>query len=364
MTNHKKQHSFKTWWQRFGTSKERDVVLENISILMLANVGAADALRTVASEVKTSRLRRLLESIADRVSRGVPFWRACTEVSLFEPAAIALMRIGEESGRLSKNLAVVAAQNKKSRLFKSRIKSAMMYPAFVFGITLFVGVGIAWFILPRLSTVFGQLQTDLPAITRFTIAAGEVLAEKGNIIIPTFLAFLLLSVYVLFFFSKTKFVGQYILLSLPGFKRLISEIEIARFSYLFGTLLQAGLPVSEALASLPETTEVRAYQKLYRHMERAIIKGSSFQRAFSLYPQAEKLFPGSVRQIIVTGEKTGSLSTVLLDISEQYEVKTESTAKDVSVLLEPVLLVIVWAGVLVVALAVILPVYSILGGVR
>lgn len=364
MKKKNRNSKLKIYFSQFGTSKERNYIVENLSTLLSANVGVVDAFISIKKDLRSSYLRRVIDGIIFDVNNGVPLWRALEQSHLFNDSIISLIKIGEQSGRLSQNLIVVAQRNKKSRSFKSKMRSAMMYPLFVLGLTFIIGIGISWFILPKLSQVFGQLKIDLPLVTKVVIRFGELLGEYGFILVPALVVFVFLILFFLFVFKKTKHIGQALLLHVPGIGRLIREVEVARFSYLLGTLLAAGIPVGESLSSLSTSTTIKKYRKFYNFLEKTIIHGHSFRYAFSEYKKSEKIIPSPIQQMIVTGEYSGNLSNMLNKISEIYEEKIDSTTKNVSVLLEPILLVIIWVGVVGIALSVILPIYGLLSGVN
>lgn len=321
-----------------------------------------EALDGVGAELRTRVMKRIIGTMRADIEAGNPLWRTFENAQLFSPNVISLIRIGEESGRLSENLAIVSEQERKERVFRSRIRSAMMYPLFVLGLTAVVGIGIAWFILPRLATVFAQLDVELPLITMWLIAAGNFLGEYGAIAIPLTVLGLSTALYVIFFAPRTKHIGQSLLFSIPAIRQLILETELSRFGYLLGTLLGAGLSIVQALASLRDATDFPRYRRFYEYLEKRIEDGDSFERAFKGYRRLDRLFPMPVQQLIVSGERSGKLASVLRAVSDRYEERSETTTKDLTVILEPILLVIVWLGVVAVALAVILPIYSLIGG--
>lgn len=351
-------------WKRIGGSKERNYVIENLSTLVASGVGIIASFRSLRREIKSKRLERSLSEVQSSVERGVPLWRAMDQSGIFPESMIVLIRLGEASGRLSENLRLVAEQNRKNRMFRSKLQSAMLYPLFVLGITFVVGIGIAWFILPKLATVFDQLKVELPLVTKIIIHLGILLRDYGVIIVPIFIVIIVAIVLMLFVVPRTKHIGQTLLFRTPGLGRLIHEVEISRFGYLFGSLIKAGVSVTEALELLEYATQIRAYKKFYKHLHEQISHGYSLDSALKSFNKSSRLIPHPVQQMIIAGEQSGNLSEMLLRVAEMYEEKTDNTTKNVAVLLEPVLLVIVWLGVLVVALAVILPVYSLLGGVR
>jgi type IV pilus assembly protein PilC len=298
------------------------------------------------------------------VNSGTSLWRALDRLGIFSLHVIALTRVGEESGRLSENLSALSIQDTKDREFRSKLRSAMMYPVFVIVLMTIIGLGIAWFILPNLAQVFAQMNMKLPLITRVLIWVGTFLGSYGYIAVPAFLVLVVLIVWIFFFARKTKFIGQTLLFVLPGMKKFTREVEIARSTFLLGSLLRAGVPILESLESLSTSTSSQPYQKFFQHVRLSVEEGNTFRKSFSLHDPRGKLIPIPIQQMIVAGEQSGKLSETLLRIGTTFEAKTETSAKNLSVILEPALLVVVWIGVVFVAVAVILPIYSLIGGLN
>lgn len=356
--------SKKNIFSNIGISKDKNYFIENLSVLVASGMPVLNAIDSIISEIRSKRLKKYLNIIKEDIESGYPIWRALKESELFNDHTISLIKLGEESGNLVENLKVIATEEEKDRSFRSKIRSAMMYPVFVLSITLIVGIGIAWFILPKLANVFSELRLELPLITKILINGGTYLNAYGVYVIPAFAAFIILFFYILFFNRKTKSWGQSILMLVPGVGKLIKEVEIARFGYLLGTLLKAGLSVTEAFESLRDATDFPRYKKFYEHMMISIEEGNSFQRSFSTYKNLRRIIPVSVQQLIISGEQSGNLSGTLVKIGENFESKADTTTKNLTIILEPILLVLVWIGVVGVALAVILPIYSLVGGLQ
>ena len=346
----------------FGFGEEKEYFIENLAMLLSSGMDIIESLEAIKSEVRSTKLINIIDQLIEDISSGFSLSSGLAKTGILPPHIIALIRIGEESGRLDESLKVVVTKQAKTRSFKSKIRAAMMYPVFVMAIALVVGIGIAWFILPRLSTVFGQLNLKLPLVTRLLMDLGAFLSKYGTVVVPSFIIGLILIIYFLFIFSKTKFIGQWILFSIPGIKNLIREAELARFGYIMGTLLSSGLPVLEALSSLKDSGTLRSYGKIYNYLHDQVEEGKSFEESFTTNKKLKKYIPTPIQSLIAAGERSGSLSKIFLNISENFEVKTELTTKNLSVILEPLLLVVVWLGVVAVALAVILPIYSLVGG--
>lgn len=348
----------------FGLGQEKEYFIEQLSMLLTAGMPVITALSAIKKEIKSGRLKKIIEDVSAGVEAGSSISTALDSVGIFPRSTISLIRIGEQSGRLAENLKVIATQQHKEREFRSKTASAVMYPLFVFSLTVVVGVGIAWFILPRLATVFAQLKIDLPVITRWLINLGTFLGQYGVIVIPALLIVGLLILFFLFVFSKTKFLGQAILFTIGPVSRLLTEVELSRFGSLLGNLLEAGLPVLDSLESLQDASTFYRYKKFYAFLNEKVKEGNSFAKCFDLYKGTNALIPVPIQQLIITSEQSGNLPETFKKIGEMYEAKTETTAKNITTLLEPILLVIVWLGVVAVAVAVILPLYSLIGNLN
>ncbi|MEX0930559.1 MAG: type II secretion system F family protein [Candidatus Paceibacterota bacterium] len=345
-----------------GNSNEQ--FIGNLSLMLSSGMDVLSALEVLGDQAEGRSLRKKVKAMHERLSEGAQLWEVLRDSGIFPSYTISLVRTGEEAGMLVENLKIIAKQQEKQRQFRSKIRSAMVYPVFVFSVTIIAGLGVAWFVLPRLAQVFSQLQVELPFITRWLITAGEFVAEYGWWAIPAGIVALVLSIFVVFFFSPTRFIGQWILFHIPGVHGIIVHVEIARFGYLFGTLLSAGIPVDEAIESLEQATDYHIYRKFYKKLRQSIREGYSFREVFTGYAHIDAIIPYTVRNMVATAERSGSLPETLQTVSASYEEKIDSLTKNLSAILEPILLVLVWLVVVGVAIAVILPIYSLVGGLN
>lgn len=349
---------------RHISKEEKEIFIEHLSLLLDSGMSIVPAFEALTSDIRGKFFRKMLCHIQMDLEAGSPLWKTFEETRLFSQQMIQLLRTGEEGGRLINHLQMIARNQQKERALRSKIRSAMMYPFIVLSLAVVVGLGTAWFVLPRLVTVFSQLNMSLPLPTRALIGIGELLSRYGFIIIPLFVFVLVFGITLLFIHQKTRAIGHAFLFHIPGTRKLIQEVEIARFGFVFGSLLEAGLPIDQALHSLQSATVFGPFSAFYQKIEWSITQGNSFQQTFQLFPQPAKLFPSAILQTIVAGEESGRLSDMLIKIGSAYEDKVDETAKNVSVLLEPILLIVIWLVVAGVALSIILPVYSLIGGIQ
>lgn len=353
-----------TFFDTFGLTKERDQFIENLSMLVISGMPIMGALSAITRDTKNAQMKKILEGILLELEAGSPLWKSFDRTNLFKGYTISLLRIGEESGKFAENLKVVSLEQEKERNLKSKVRSALMYPAFVMVLVVVIGLGISWFILPKLAKIFSDLKLALPLITKILIGFGLFLQKNGLWVVPLGIVVTIIVMYIVFFNQKTKFIGETILYGIPGINTLMMEVEVARFGYLLGTLLEAGLPISKAIDSLIGASDSVRYKKFYTHLKDSIDMGNSFQKSFAAYPTMNKLIPQPMQQLIFSGEQSGNLNKTLLKIGQVLEEKSDTTTKNLTIIMEPILLVIVWVGVVAVAFAVILPIYSLVGGLN
>jgi len=348
----------------FGLGKEKAYFVDNLSMLLSSGMGVSVALKSIEQDIRSKPMKKIVQYVREDIEAGISISKALEKSRLMSKHILALVRIGEESGQLDENLKLIAEQQEKDRLFRSRIRSAMLYPVLVIVVSLVAAVGISWFILPRFVGIFNMIDTEVPPLTKMLVLFGEIFVNHGSIIIPVFVFVMVAFLFFLFFYSRTKKAGQWLLYHMPLTKRIIQEIELSRFGYILGILLNAGLPVVEALDSLAEATTYYNFKKLFYGIRDDVTIGSSFLESFKKNKGSRSLVPISVQSMIESGERSGNLADILLRIGKSYEAKTELTTKSLTTILEPVLLIIIGVGVLILALGIITPIYGLIGGLR
>jgi type II secretory pathway component PulF len=344
--------------------KDREYFTENLGLLLNSAVPVGDALDSLAVTARTKPMRKILAAMQADIGAGYSLANTIERSGLVSSQTLALIRLGEQSGHLVENLQLAAQQEAKQHVFQSKIRSALLYPGFVLTVTTLVALGVAWFLLPRLSDTFAQLQVTLPLVTKIMINAGLFLKEHGIVAVPAFLAIGAILGYIIFAAPATKWIGRRMLFAVPGVGRLMREVEVAQFGYLLGTLLQAGLPITKSVSLLAGASTAPQDQAFCRYLVTSLDDGYSLKDSFHRYKHSTKLIPASVQQMIIAGERSGSLSEVLLVVGRTYEQKSDITTNNLETIMEPLLLLIVAGGVLLVAVSVLLPIYSLLGGLN
>lgn len=347
-----------------GISRDTsEYVIESLSMLLLSGVTVGDAIESISAEIPKKSVRDIMKKMQLSIDEGTPFAVALEQTGLFAPSVITLIEVGESTGKLPENLKVVAAQMHKNNSMNAKIKSAMLYPAFLVTLLFVVGTGIGVFLLPKLLTIITGLQVQVGLMTKILIVVGTLFGKFGLI----FAAGVVLTVVIMSVAikksSNVRAAMEVLLFKIPGVKKLLFETEIARFGFVLGTLLDAGLPVVTALQSLAASMSTRRYARFATEMRDRVDDGDSFGKILQ-DKKYRKLLPGTICQIVVSAEKSGNLSSSLLKVGVNYEDKADLTARNLETLLEPIVLVLIAVAVLFVAMAVFLPIYSLIGNLN
>jgi type IV pilus assembly protein PilC len=341
-----------------GFGNEKDFFIENLSLLISSGMGISSALSSMASSIKTRKMKKIITYIEESVNAGLPLWQAFAETKLFPERVISLIKSGEEAGRLPEHLNLVTVQLHKEKVFKSRVRSALLYPGIVLTLAFIVGLWLSWFTLPKVLSIFNQPLKALPLSTQILLVIGKFFKQYGIVAVAGFIVIFTIFTYLLFINKKTKFVGDFILFHIPGIKDLVKGVELGRFGYVFGALLQAGFLIDESLESLKDGTNYASYRKFYSHLQESIMKGDSFKTAFAAYRKTDKFIPQHIQQLIIASEKSGRLPETLIRIGVIFEEKTDAMSRDLATVLEPMVLIIVGLIVGFLLSALMTPIYE------
>lgn len=358
-SGHKQQQRKKVSTLFLGS--EKDFFAENLSMLLSAGIGVSAAIAIMGEGASNGAYKKLLAIIGGELDEGSPLWRTLEGRGIFNSSYIFMVKVGESSGRLAENLGIVAQQQVKTKSFRSKLSSALIYPGIILSLTLVIGIGVVWFVIPKMAKIFGDMRMGLPLPTKIMIGLGDFITNSPILFATLIVGFILL-IIIIFFVPGTKKFGQAILLRVPRIKDLLKEVEVARFGYVMYSLSQAGIPLTEALLSIEQSTDLAPYRKFYHYLVQSVNDGNSLESSFKKYKKLKSLFPTNIQQMIVAGERSGNFVGVLGKVSGIYEDKIDITSKNLAVILEPLLLFVVWLGVLFLALAVIMPIYGLIGG--
>ena len=348
------------WWsfRRLGIRQDVYIMLGNLTSLLSSGISVLEAISVLQEDTASRRMRKVLKTTYARLEQGSSLSDALEESHILSPRIYTLLEIGEQSGNLVANLELANLQNEKESMFRSKVRSSLLYAVTVGIVAIAVMLATSLFALPRLADFYEEIDAELPLITVVLINIGHFLAAYGHVFLPLAILNVLVLLYFLFSFPKTRFIGHTILFRLPLIKRLLIQSEVSRFGFLLGTELRAGIPIVRALGDMPSTTTFKNYKKLYVHLQHEINRGQTLRQSFDSYKNVRKLIPAQAISIISSGERSGTLADALLRVGTIYEQKILVTTKNIPTILEPLIIVVLGLFVAAVAFATTLPIYS------
>jgi type IV pilus assembly protein PilC len=312
-------------------------------------------------QTKNITLRRILVSLADDINRGELFSSALAKFpNTFSKLFISMVLAGEESGNLAGSLSDIGENLDKAHALSRRVRGAMIYPGIILSAMIVIGVLLFAFVVPTLASTFKELGVELPTSTRFLIGLGTFFSEH---LLLSFLIIIFgaLSIVLLL---RAKFMARYVdfaVIHLPVIGNLARELNTARTARTISSLLLAGVSISRAIEITSEVVQNTYYKQVLLEAKAGIEKGSALSGFFESHP---KLYPVMMSEMVEVGEETGKLSDMLLQVSLFYEEEVDNKTKNLSTIIEPLLMVLIGAGVGFFAISMISPLYSILNEIQ
>lgn len=334
---------------------------EHLSLMIKGGIPIAEALDILKKESKSWFLKRALNDISKRILEGESLYKSLARhPRIFNKFFQSIVRGGEEGGTLEENLKYLASSLRSEYSLRRKISGALIYPIIIIIVALIVVFIVTFFIFPKLLKLFRALEVPLPLPTKILLGLGDLLQRYWLfILIIVFLYFLLMRLFKTIKF--TKFFIDKRNLSIPLFGRIEKNRNLAEFSRTFSTLLRSGVPILESLDICLETLQNEVYKSKLLNVRSDVERGMKISQGLKRFPS---LFPLIFCQMVLIGEKTGTLEESFLYLTEFYEEEVNSALKNLSTVMEPFLLVLVGFFVAFVALSIITPIYQITSGLR
>lgn len=348
----------------FGGVKFIDKVLvaRHLAIMIKSGVSMAEALDILVDQSNSPKLKAILKTVYSDVISGHTLSSSLAKhKKVFSELFINMVNIGETSGTLAETLEFLALEMEKSYELKKKIKSASIYPSIVLIATLGLAFVLVYFILPKMIRLFETLTVELPASTKLLIAIANGFQNHGLLILIIIIIVITISTYLL----KKEYVKKYthkLLLMTPVFGHISQQVNLANFCRTLGTLLKSGVQVTEALRITAGILNNRVYRSDIMKLADEVTRGLSLSEALST--RSTKLFPKMSTRLLQVGEKTGELENSLIYLGDFFGKEVDNITKNLSNILEPLLLIVMGLMVGFVAISIIQPVYQISGGLR
>ena len=332
-----------------------------LATMLRAGLSLPEAVEIIKQESENKRLKKILSDIAFHTRKGKkPSSVLSKYPAVFDPVFLTIVKAGEETGTMDESFDYLAKQMAASYELSQKVKSSLMYPAVILSAMLGVGVLMMVFVLPKISGVFLKMNIELPAITRALLLFGKFAGENTFLVLGLLLAVFIL-IFLLGFIESTRKIILQFLAKFPAIKKMMDKIDIARFARVLSVLLRSGVSITEALDVAAESLHQPKMREEAGQFSKSVMRGESLSEILT---KGRQIFPLIVVQTIKTGEKTGSLESVLQDLAEFYEQEVDHQLKSLTALLEPVLMLIIGIAVGAMVIMVVAPIYSIVGGLQ
>jgi len=338
----------------------KDLVLfsRQLSIMFAAKVSLVESLRTLAGQTANIDFREKILKISEEVEGGTSLSSAFSKYpQIFSPFYIAMAKSGEASGKLSEALSYLADHLEREYHLISRLRGAMVYPALVFFVVLIVLALMIFFVIPQLAGVLTESDQELPAVTRIALALADILRKWGLI----FVLILILLVIAVFKYYKTKPGKEFFdenFLKFPFIGNFLKLIYLSRFAENLSTLISGGLPIAQCLEITGNIVGNSVYQTIIFQARDEVRKGEPISQVLARFPG---VFSPVFTQMVLVGERTGTLDKTLINLVSFYQKETERTAENFLSVLEPLLIVFLGGAVGGLIAAFLLPLYQMVG---
>lgn len=340
---------------------EQIILTKNLSGMIKAGLSLSRALSVLKKQTKNPKLNSVLTSLSDYINSGGTLSSGFSKFpDVFSKLFVSMTRAGEESGNLASALSDIGINLEKSHSLTKKIRGALIYPGVILFAMIVIGVLMFAFVVPALASTFKELGVVLPLPTRILIFFGNFFS---NNLILTFVIIIGGSIG-LFWLFRAKFMAKYIdfvITRLPLIGTLAKELNTARTARTMSSLLLAGVSITHAVEITQDVVQNIYYKKVLNDAKIAIEKGTPFYKVFETNSD---LYPVMMSEMIQVGEETGKLSDMLIEISLFYEEEIENKTKNLSTIIEPLLMIVIGAGVGFFAISMISPLYSILGSIE
>ncbi|HYF29131.1 MAG TPA: type II secretion system F family protein [Candidatus Paceibacterota bacterium] len=335
--------------------EERITFTKNLSAMLTAGLSLSRALSVIERQSTNKSLKKIVVDLSERVKKGEAFHEAlAAHRNIFSDLFIAMTKAGEESGTLAEALKVVARQMDRAHSLNKKIKGAMIYPSIILVAVVLIGILMLIYVVPTLSNTFKELGVELPAATKAVIGASDFMASHPILVLTLFA--IIVAGIILFTRTKTgSSIVVAVALRIPVIGELVRETYSARAARALASLLSAGVEMLSALSITAEVVGERRFSKVIAEAETRVRKGETLSATFNDYP---KLYPVFIADMIAVGEETGKVADMLGQVAEYYESDVEDRTKDLSTIIEPVLMLFIGGVVGIFALSMISPIYS------
>ncbi len=317
-------------------TRDLSVFCRQFSSLLKAGVSVIKALEMLSEQTENKHLAQSLKNVQSSVEKGENLADSMRhETGVFPPLLISLVAAGEASGSLEHAIDRMAVQFEKDDKMKGMVKKAMMYPMVLCVVAIGVVILMLAYVIPNFQDMFEQLDSDLPVATQIVVSMSNMILHYWGVLI-----IVVIGLVLAFKTYKASDAGKHTLakltLKIPVFGKLVTKSACASFARTMSTLVQAGMPMMDALDTVAGTMN----NVLFKDALRKVRNGVGLGLDMSGQLKATGIFPPMVIHMVNIGEETGSLEQMLTNVANYYDEEVELTTQQATALMEPVIIVV------------------------
>lgn len=332
---------------------ELTIVTRQLATMVSAGLVLSEAIDILEEQQTNKTLKKVLQEVSQDIKGGLTLTQALgRHPNVFPRLYINLVKSGEASGKLDQVLLQMADGLEKDREFKARVRGAMIYPAVVLTMMVVVVIIMMVFVIPKLVGLYQQSTIELPLPTKVLIFASESFIRFWW----AFLIGIFAAVAGVNRWNKTPegnmFLGKAIL-RMPVVGKVVTNVTLTNFNRTFGLLTAAGIPLLDSIGIVTDLTDNPVYKKALKDAYSGVEKGLPFSTLLT-----GSVFPKIVSQMVNVGEETGKVDEIFFKLADYFESESDHLVKNLTVAIEPIVLIILGVGVAFLVISIILPIYK------
>jgi len=335
--------------------KDQIIFASNLSSMISAGLPLSRALEVIERQSSNRKFKKIISGIIDKINSGQSLSQSMGQYpDVFPSVFTSMVSAGEESGNLPEALKLVSEQLSKSYDLRRKVKGAMIYPAIVVTAIVIIAILMMIFLVPTLTETFKELEVELPLSTRIVIGISDALAQNTLLFVVGFLV-LVLILGIAFRTSIGRRWWELFLLKMPMSKNLVKGYNSAVILRAISSLISSGVSMVESIKIAAKITQNSLYREVLIEAMDKVQRGVNLSSVLKDHPS---LFPVLVGEMASVGEETGNLPQMLLNGAKFFEDEVDQTTKNLSTVVEPVLMLVIGAAVGFFAISMIGPMYS------
>lgn len=340
----------------FNRVSARDLTFfsRQFAVLIGATIPVVRSLRILTRQTANAYFKRVIADVAAEVDGGAKLSQALAKFPrVFDPFFVHMIRAGETTGRLDQVFDYLATQKEKDYSLVSRVKGALVYPAFIITVMIAVGILMIVYVIPPISDILEQSDAAIPFTTQILIGlSGFIKAFWWLVILILALTIVGISTYIRT--PSGRYAFDYLKIRLPIFGKIYQRIVLGRFSISLSSLLSSGVPLPTSLLIVADIVDNTVYHTLITKTVKEVESGNAISTVFLRSP----VIPPMVAQMMNVGEETGKLDEILKKLGSFYAQEVDASLAVLTSLIEPIVIIALGIGAFIMVSGILVPIYN------